>query len=60
MVEANVVDLTGKKVALLDSEKQSEGMHEINMGSEKLSAGIYFARLIVDGAVYTKKFIVTE
>lgn len=59
-VEANVIDITGKKVALLNSEKQDEGVHEITMENEKLSSGIYFARLSIDGTVYTKKFIVTE
>jgi len=60
VVEANVVDITGKKVALLTEQKQEEGVHEITLGNSKLSAGIYFARLSVNGAVYTKKFIVTE
>lgn len=59
-VEASVVDITGKKVALLDAETQSEGVHEITIGNGKLSSGIYFAKLTVDGTVYTKKFIVTE
>ncbi len=60
VVEANVVDITGKKVALLTEQNQEEGVHEITLGNSKLSAGIYFARLSVNGSVYTKKFIVTE
>ena len=60
-VEANVIDITGKKVAELASENEVEGLHEITIGSgDKLSSGIYFARLSVNGTVYTKKFIVTE
>jgi hypothetical protein len=59
-VEASVVDLTGKKVAQLNEENEEEGVHEITIANEKLSSGIYFARLSVDGTVYTKKFIVTE
>lgn len=60
-VEASVVDITGKTVATLNREKQDEGMHEITIGNnEQLSAGIYFARLVIDGSIYTRKFVVTE
>jgi hypothetical protein len=60
-VEASVVDITGKAVAQLNAENEDEGVHEITIGNgEKLSSGIYFARLSVNGTVYTKKFIVTE
>lgn len=59
-VEASVVDITGKTVAQLTEENQTEGLHEITMGSEQLSKGIYFARLVINGNVYSKKFIVTE
>ena len=60
-VEASVVDITGKTVATLNREKQDEGMQEITIGNnEQLSAGIYFARLVIDGSIYTRKFVVTE
>lgn len=60
-VEANVMDVTGKMVAQMRSEKEEPGVHEITIGNgEKLFSGIYFARLSVNGIVYTKKFIVSE
>jgi hypothetical protein len=60
-VSASVVDVTGKEVATLSEENQTEGTHQITLGSnEMLAKGIYFANLNVDGVVYTKKFIVTE
>lgn len=60
-VEATVVDVTGKLVAQMRNENEEPGAHEINIGSgAKLSSGIYFARLSVNGIVYTKKFIVSE
>lgn len=59
-VAASVVDIAGKTVAHLAQESQSEGVHEIVIGNEGLSPGIYFATLSVNGSVYTKKFIVTE
>ncbi len=60
-VESSILDVTGKLVANMSSETESEGMHEIAIGNrEKLASGIYFAKLSIDGIVYTKKFIVTE
>ena len=59
-VSATVVDVTGKTVALLNEESQAEGVQRVSIESEKLAAGIYFARLTVDGNVYTQKFVVTE
>ncbi len=60
-VESCIMDVTGKLVAQMDNEKEVEGTHEIVIGNgEKLSSGIYFARLSVNGIVYTKKFIVSE
>ncbi len=58
-VTAKIVDITGKMIAELAQENQSEGVHEISIGND-LSSGIYFATLSVNGTVYTKKFIVTE
>lgn len=60
-VESSIMDVTGKTVAQMANEVQEDGVHEINIGeNEKLSAGIYFAKLSIDGIVYSKKFIVTE
>lgn len=60
-VESSIMDVTGKMVAQMGNEEQEEGTHEITIGNgEKLSSGIYFARLSVNGIVYTKKFIVSE
>lgn len=61
-VSASIVDITGKEVAVLTSEKQEEGPYVISIGNngDKLNTGIYFAKLEIDGAVYTRKFIVTE
>jgi hypothetical protein len=59
-VNTSIMDVTGKMVAAFNEESQNEGPHEVAIGSEKLSKGIYFAKLSIDGMVYTKKFIVTE
>jgi hypothetical protein len=60
-VQASVVDITGKIIASTTAENQESGVHEIALGNNgKLAAGIYFARLNLNGLVYTRKFIVTE
>jgi hypothetical protein len=60
-VEASVMDITGKLIAQMKNETEETGSHEITIGNgEKLSSGIYFARLSVNGNIYSKKFIVTE
>jgi hypothetical protein len=58
-VNASILDITGKEIATLKNEKESAGNYNINMGQEKaLSAGMYFARVSVNGEAYTKKFVV--
>lgn len=60
-VQATVVDVTGKVIAELASENQTEGTHQITIGENtQLAKGIYFARLNVNGTTYSKKFIVSE
>lgn len=59
-VQASVVDITGKTVAELSEENETEGVHEVSMNNEQLAKGMYIAKLTINGNVYTKKFIVTE
>jgi hypothetical protein len=56
-VKATILDITGKEIAVLAEEKAAAGSYNLDMGQKSLSAGIYFARLSVDGNTYTKKFI---
>jgi hypothetical protein len=59
-VNATVVDIAGKEVASLKDEKEQAGSYNINLGSQgnALSAGMYFAKVTVNGISYTKKFVV--
>jgi len=60
-VSSVIVDLTGKVITQLNEETEVPGAHEITINSnQKLAAGIYFARLVVNGSAYTKKFVVTN
>ena len=58
-VNATIVDITGKEIAVLKEEKEQAGTYNIDLGDKKvLPAGMYFARVTVDGETYTKKFVV--
>lgn len=57
-VKATIVDITGSEVAVLKEEKNQAGTYTMDMGPKALAKGIYFARLNVNGASYTKKFVV--
>ena len=58
-VSARVLDVTGKEVARLRDDKEQAGNYNIDIAQGKaLSAGMYFAKLTVNGETYTKKFVV--
>lgn len=60
-VSSVIVDLSGKVISQLSEETEAAGAHEISLNTTKrLAAGIYFARLVVNGSAYTKKFVVTN
>lgn len=61
VVELKVTDITGKTVSQHYPEAQTDGAHQIAIGNQvKLSSGIYFANLTIDGTTYSRKFIVTN
>lgn len=58
-VNASITDITGKEIAVLKNDNEQAGSYNIDLGaSTQLSAGMYFARVTVNGEVHTKKFIV--
>ena len=52
-----VFDVTGQLVAALLNERQEAGYKEIIFDAQKLSSGVYFYRISVDGFDKTKKMI---
>jgi hypothetical protein len=56
-VNATIVDITGKQIAELKDEKEQAGNYNVDI-SQSLSAGMYFAKVTVNGNSYTKKFVV--
>ena len=57
-VNASILDITGKEIAVLKDEKESAGTYNVSIGNKALSAGMYFAKVAVNGETYTKKFVV--
>ncbi len=54
-VELEVFDLTGRKVRTLTSKNYPLGAYSILFNARGLSSGVYFYRLRIDEAVFTKK-----
>jgi hypothetical protein len=56
-VNASIVDITGKQIAMLKDENEQAGDYNVTIG-KTLSSGMYFAKVNVNGTTYTKKFVV--
>ncbi len=60
-VKLIVFDLQGKQVEELVNQKQNPGTYEVDFTGDKLSSGIYFYSLIIDGKVEdTKRMILIK
>lgn len=61
-IHLRVLDIYGKEVALLVSERQSPGNHRVVFGTEKrqLASGTYFYQLSVDGYRSTKAMLLLK
>ena len=57
MVNATISDITGKEIAVLKEEHEQAGSYNVDI-AKTLPAGMYFAKLTVNGESYTKKFVV--
>ena len=57
IVNSSITDITGKQIAVLKDEKEQAGNYDIEI-TRSLPAGMYFARVNVNGENYTKKFVV--
>ncbi len=60
LVQLNVYDILGKKVAELVNEKQSKGVYMLNFNAKGLSSGVYFYKLSSAGFTETKKLILIK
>jgi len=58
-VNAVVLDITGRTIAVLRHEKLMAGAHSFTFG-EKLAKGSYFVRIMIDGSPLTEKIVFTN
>ncbi|MCK4979457.1 MAG: T9SS type A sorting domain-containing protein, partial [Candidatus Delongbacteria bacterium] len=54
-VNLKVYDIAGREVCSLVDQKQNKGMHQVKFDGSRLTSGIYFYRLSVDGKVVSNK-----
>jgi hypothetical protein len=59
-VSFEVADVTGKKVISLYEGKKAEGIHNIELNTNNLNAGVYFYSVIVNGNRLTKKMTISK
>jgi spore germination protein YaaH len=59
-VEIKLLDLLGKEVVILASQKQDEGSHRLEINSDKLhlAQGLYLLKMRVNAKEITKKLVV--
>jgi photosystem II stability/assembly factor-like uncharacterized protein len=57
VVQLTAYDILGREVATLVNEQRPAGVHDVNFDASLLPGGVYFARLIGEGAVHTKKML---
>lgn len=50
-ITISITDITGKEVGQINQGQKAEGRHQADFNNAKLSPGIYFYSLVVDGVV---------
>lgn len=59
-VTAELYDISGKKVKVIENKKFSIGNHKFLIDTPELSSGIYFISLNIDNRVYSKKILLIK
>ena len=52
-----VFDLSGHEIATLVNEYKTAGVHKVNFGGNKLSAGTYFYKMQFGEMIETRKLV---
>jgi hypothetical protein len=60
MVELDVYNVLGQKVATVVNEHVQAGTHEASFDGSGLPSGVYFYRLVAGGSVETKKMVLMK
>lgn len=61
----DIVDMQGKRITILKNKHEQIGNHAIrwyatNHAGEKMPEGLYFCRIKIGNAIYTKKIVLTK
>ena len=59
-VKLEVINLLGKKVKEIATEKQTAGQHELSIGTEDLNVGVYFLQVTSNDILQVVKFTVAH
>lgn len=59
-VKITLADITGKKVATLDTKNQNAGEHKNKINTSIFEAGIYFLTIQTDNSIEIKKVTITK
>ncbi|MCB9211783.1 MAG: T9SS type A sorting domain-containing protein, partial [Ignavibacteriales bacterium] len=60
IVQLNVYDVLGEKVATLVNEIKSSGNYEVNFDASRLTSGIYFYRLSYGNNSLSRKMLLIK
>lgn len=59
-VRLTVFDLSGHEIATLVNEYKTAGVHKVNFGVNKLSAGTYFYKIQFEEMIQTRKLVIIK
>ncbi len=59
-VTLEVVNLTGRRVALLEDGYKNQGYYSVSWNASDFSTGVYFYKLTVDNKVFTRKMFLMK
>ena len=59
-ISLKVYDILGREITTLVNEEKSPGNYEVKFDGSKISSGVYLYQLLVDGKVFTKKFVLIK
>ena len=59
-VEITIYDITGKKIETIQDGEMNAGKTQIVWTPENLAEGVYFAQMVIDGVVTTRRIVHTS
>ena len=59
-VKMEVFDILGRRIAVLDDERQNIGTYDVKFSAQHFASGIYFYKLETDKYSEVKKMILTK